>query len=159
MIDEAAALYGRLDVAFANAGIDPGPGFVAFPDGSGQPRAADGVLERYSDERWNPVIEINLNGILATARAAARHMRPRRSGRITITTSVAATVVQTVVEQVLDSHPSVVESAVVGMPMSAGGGARRLRDAAEGRRRRGRAYRIRPGAAGPVQGTQALPVR
>ena len=116
VIDEAAAVYGRLDVAFANAGIDPGPGFVAFPDGSGQPRAADGVLERYSDERWNPVIEINLNGILATARAAARHMRPRRSERITITTSVAATVVQTVVEQVLDSHPSVVESAAVGMP-------------------------------------------
>ena len=97
MIDEAAAVYGRLNVAFANAGIDPGPGFVAFPDGSGQPRAADGVLERYSDERWNPVIEINLNGILATARAAARHMRPRRSERITITTSVAATVVQTVI--------------------------------------------------------------
>ena len=27
-IDEAAAEYGRLDVVFANAGIDPGPGFV-----------------------------------------------------------------------------------------------------------------------------------
>ena len=97
VIDEAAAVYGRLDVAFANAGIDPGPGFVSFPDGSDQPRAADGALERYSDERWNRVIEINLNGIFATARAAARHMRPRRSGRIIITTSVAATVVQTVI--------------------------------------------------------------
>lgn len=97
VIDEAAAVYGRLDVAFANAGIDPGPGFIRFPDGSGQARAADGALERYSDERWNRVIEINLNGIFATARAAARHMRPRRSGRIIITTSVAATVVQTVI--------------------------------------------------------------
>jgi NAD(P)-dependent dehydrogenase (short-subunit alcohol dehydrogenase family) len=96
-IDEAAAAYGRLDVAFANAGIDPGPGFVSFPGGSEPPRSADGTLERYSDERWNRVIEINLNGIFATARAAARHMRPRQSGRIIITTSVAATVVQTVI--------------------------------------------------------------
>ena len=96
VIDEAAAVYGRLDVAFANAGIDPGPGFIRFP-GGGQARAADGALERYDDERWNRVIEINLNGIFATARAAARHMRPRRSGRIIITTSVAATVVQTVI--------------------------------------------------------------
>jgi len=96
-IDEAAAVYGRLDVAFANAGIDPGPGFVSFPGASEPPRSAGGALERYSDERWNRVIEINLNGIFATARAAARHMRPRQSGRIIITTSVAATMVQTVI--------------------------------------------------------------
>jgi NAD(P)-dependent dehydrogenase (short-subunit alcohol dehydrogenase family) len=96
-IDDAAAVYGRLDVAFANAGIDPGPGFLSFPGGSEPPRSADGALERYSDERWNRVIEINLNGIFATARAAARHMRPRQSGRIIITTSVAATVVQPVI--------------------------------------------------------------
>jgi NAD(P)-dependent dehydrogenase (short-subunit alcohol dehydrogenase family) len=38
VIDEAAAVYGRLDVAFANAGIDPGHGFVAFPDGSWETR-------------------------------------------------------------------------------------------------------------------------
>jgi NAD(P)-dependent dehydrogenase (short-subunit alcohol dehydrogenase family) len=97
VIDQAAAVYGRLDVAFANAGIDPGPGFVSFPDGGGPPRCAGGALECYSDERWNRVIEINLNGIFATVRAAARHMRPRRSGRIIITTSVAATVVQPVI--------------------------------------------------------------
>jgi NAD(P)-dependent dehydrogenase (short-subunit alcohol dehydrogenase family) len=97
VIDDAAAVYGRLDVAFANAGIDPGPGFLSFPGGSEPPRSADGALERYSDERWNRVIEINLNGIFATARAAARHMRPRQSGRIIITTSVAATVVQPVI--------------------------------------------------------------
>ena len=29
VIDEAAETYGRLDVAFANAGIDPGIGYVA----------------------------------------------------------------------------------------------------------------------------------
>ena len=93
-IDEAAAAYGRLDVAFANAGIDPGVGFVGAWAGGRRPRVPEGALERYGDERWNRVIEINLNGIFATARAAARHMRPRRFGRIIVTTSLAATLVE-----------------------------------------------------------------
>ena len=90
-VDEAGALYGRLDVAFANAGIDPGVGFVGAWAGASRPRVPDGELERYSDERWNRVIDINLNGIFATTRAAARHMRPRGFGRIVVTTSLAAT--------------------------------------------------------------------
>jgi len=93
-IDEAAEHYGRLDVAFANAGIDPGVGFVGAWAGASRPRVPEGALERYSDERWNRVIDINLNGIFATVRAAARHMRPRRFGRIVITTSIAATMVE-----------------------------------------------------------------
>ena len=96
-IDEAAATYGRLDVAFANAGIDPGVGFVGAWAGDTRPRVEEGALERYSDERWNRVIDINLNGIFATARAAVRHMRPRRFGRIIITTSLAATTVEGVI--------------------------------------------------------------
>ena len=40
------------------------------------------------------MIDINLNGVFATVRAAARHMRPRRSGRIIMTTSLAATMVE-----------------------------------------------------------------
>jgi NAD(P)-dependent dehydrogenase (short-subunit alcohol dehydrogenase family) len=93
-IDEAAETYGRLDVAFANAGIDPGVGFVGAWAGGQRPRVDDGALERYTDERWNRVIDINLNGVFATARAAARHMRPRGFGRIVITTSMAATHVE-----------------------------------------------------------------
>ena len=93
-IDEAAATYGRLDVAFANAGIDPGVGFVGAWAGDERPRVQDGALERYADERWNRVIDINLSGIFATARAAVRHMRPRRFGRIIVTTSLAATKVE-----------------------------------------------------------------
>ena len=54
----------------------------------------EGALELYTDERWNRVIDINLNGIFATARAAARHMRPRRFGRIIVTTSLASTKVE-----------------------------------------------------------------
>ena len=88
--DAAVAAYGRLDVVFANAGIDPGPGFLGAWVGSNRPRNAAGALEEYSDERWNKVIEVNLNGVFATVRAAARHMRPRKSGRIIVTSSLAA---------------------------------------------------------------------
>ena len=94
VIDEAAEVYGRLDVAFANAGIDPGVGFVGVWAGGERPRMEEGALERYTDERWQRVIDINLTGIFATVRAAARHMRPRGFGRIVVTTSLAATKVE-----------------------------------------------------------------
>ena len=90
-VDEAALLYGRLDVMFANAGIDPGVGFVGDWAGEERPRVPEGALENYTDERWNRVIDINMNGIFATVRAAVRHMKPRKRGRIIITTSLAAT--------------------------------------------------------------------
>jgi len=96
-IDGAAEEYGRLDVAFANAGIDSGTGFLGAWAGSERPRVPEGALERYTDERWNRVIDVNLNGIFATTRAAARHMRARRFGRIVVTTSLAATKVETAV--------------------------------------------------------------
>jgi NAD(P)-dependent dehydrogenase (short-subunit alcohol dehydrogenase family) len=96
-IDEAAEQYGRLDVAFANAGIDPGVGPFGTWTGTDRARVEEGALERYGDERWDRVIEVNLNGVFATARAAARHMRPRRFGRIIITTSLAATKVEPVI--------------------------------------------------------------
>jgi NAD(P)-dependent dehydrogenase (short-subunit alcohol dehydrogenase family) len=90
-IEEAVHTYGRLDVMFANAGIDSGVGFIGGWPGSERPRVPDGALENYADERWNRLIEINLNGVFATVRAAVRHMKPRKSGRIIITTSVAST--------------------------------------------------------------------
>jgi NAD(P)-dependent dehydrogenase (short-subunit alcohol dehydrogenase family) len=90
-IEGAASAYGRLDVVFANAGVDSGVGFVGSWAGSQRSRVTEGALENYTDERWNRVIDINLNGIFATVRAAARHMKPRKSGRVIITTSVAAT--------------------------------------------------------------------
>lgn len=88
--DAAVAAHGRLDVVFANAGVDSGPGFIGSWVGSERPRNPEGALEKYTDERWNRVIEINLNGVFATLRAAARHMRPRKAGRIIVTTSLAA---------------------------------------------------------------------
>lgn len=93
-VDEAVREYGRLDVVCANAGIDSGVGFVGSWVGSQRQRVPEGALENYTDERWNRVIDINLNGIFATARAAARHMKPRKAGRIIVTTSMAATHVE-----------------------------------------------------------------
>jgi NAD(P)-dependent dehydrogenase (short-subunit alcohol dehydrogenase family) len=90
-VDAAARIYGRLDVVFANAGIDPGVGFVGDWAGSERPRVPEGALENYTDERWNRVIEINMNGVFATVRAAVRHMKPTKSGHIVITTSLAST--------------------------------------------------------------------
>jgi NAD(P)-dependent dehydrogenase (short-subunit alcohol dehydrogenase family) len=91
VIDTIARGYGGLDAVFANAGIDSGAGFVGAWVGTQRPRVDAGALERYTDERWNKVIDLNLNGVFATVRAAARHMRPRKSGRIIITTSAAST--------------------------------------------------------------------
>jgi NAD(P)-dependent dehydrogenase (short-subunit alcohol dehydrogenase family) len=83
--------YGRLDVVFANAGIDPGPGFLRWSASGARERNPEGSLECYGDERWSRVIDVNLNGVFATLRAAARHMRPRRSGRLIVTTSLSST--------------------------------------------------------------------
>jgi len=86
--DAAAAAHGRLDIVFANAGIDSGPGFLSGWAGARERNPA-GALESYSDERWNRVIDVNLSGVFATLRAAARIMKPQRSGRLIVTTSVA----------------------------------------------------------------------
>ena len=86
--DAALAAHGRLDIVFANAGIDSGPGFVSGWAGARE-RNPQGALESYSDERWDRVIDVNLTGVFATLRAAARIMKPQRSGKLIVTTSVA----------------------------------------------------------------------
>jgi NAD(P)-dependent dehydrogenase (short-subunit alcohol dehydrogenase family) len=88
--DAAVSAHARLDVVFANAGIDSGPGFVGSWVGSERLRNPEGALCHYADERWQRVIDINLTGIFATLRAAARIMKPQRAGRLIVTTSVAA---------------------------------------------------------------------
>jgi NAD(P)-dependent dehydrogenase (short-subunit alcohol dehydrogenase family) len=88
--DAARAAHGRLDVVFANAGIDSGPGFLGSWVGAQRQRNSDGAIEIYTDERWERVIDVNLSGVFATLRAGARIMKPQRSGRMIVTTSVAA---------------------------------------------------------------------
>ena len=89
-VADVAARFGRLDVVFANAGVDSGPGFVGGWVGDQRQRNPQGALEAYGDSRWDRVIEVNLNGVFATLRAAARHMKARGFGRMIVTTSAAA---------------------------------------------------------------------
>ncbi|HVX75477.1 MAG TPA: SDR family oxidoreductase [Bradyrhizobium sp.] len=78
-IDRTSAEFGSLDIVVANAGISAGPG----------PMTEIGTIENVSRERWRQVLDINLSGVFATIQAAARHMKPQRSGRIIVTASTA----------------------------------------------------------------------
>ena len=79
LVESALKRLGRLDAAFANAGISAGPG----------PYTAQGTLDSVSMADWENVIRINLTGVFATIRAAARPMKAQRSGRIVVTASSA----------------------------------------------------------------------
>jgi NAD(P)-dependent dehydrogenase (short-subunit alcohol dehydrogenase family) len=74
----AAGWDSGLHVAFANAGISAGPGFVA----------PEGRLDAVDDHRWQRVLDVNLTGVLHTVRAASRCMTTGY-GRIAVTSSVA----------------------------------------------------------------------
>jgi NAD(P)-dependent dehydrogenase (short-subunit alcohol dehydrogenase family) len=90
-IDFVQSQYGRLDVVFANVGIDSGPGFVTLDRSK---RLPNGAIENYDDARWDKVMETNLNSVFTTIKAAAKHMKARQSGRIIVTTSVAGLLVE-----------------------------------------------------------------
>jgi NAD(P)-dependent dehydrogenase (short-subunit alcohol dehydrogenase family) len=69
--------FGGLDIVFANAGISRGPG---FPE-------AGGTLAGTPQEDWNAVVDVNLNGLFNTLRAASGAIAD--GGRIVVTASTA----------------------------------------------------------------------
>ena len=71
VFDDHVAAFGGLDIAFANAGVDPGPGFWN-PAGHRNP---DGQIDTFDPERWDRSIAINLTGVYNTIREAARVMK------------------------------------------------------------------------------------
>ena len=77
---DAAEAYGGIDIVFANAGIAAVPGY-ANPGGQ--------ELHTVGDDAWRRVLDVNLDGVLSTMRAAAGVMKPQRSGRIVVTASTA----------------------------------------------------------------------
>jgi NAD(P)-dependent dehydrogenase (short-subunit alcohol dehydrogenase family) len=91
--DATAEEYGRLDVVFANAGIDAGPGFLT-PEGDRNP---DGALENIEPAHWERVIATNLSSVFTTMQCAVRHMRKARAGHIIVTTSNAAIINEPIV--------------------------------------------------------------
>jgi NAD(P)-dependent dehydrogenase (short-subunit alcohol dehydrogenase family) len=78
-VDGIVEQHGRIDIAFANAGIGRGS----------SPRVAEGSLDEMSMTDYNMLIDINLHGVVYTAQAAARHMKRQRSGSIVTTASTA----------------------------------------------------------------------
>jgi NAD(P)-dependent dehydrogenase (short-subunit alcohol dehydrogenase family) len=64
LMAEVLKRYGRLDIAFANAGIEAG----------------DGSVESITIENWNRLIAVNLTGVMLTAQAAVRAMRDNPGG-------------------------------------------------------------------------------
>ncbi|HWL48037.1 MAG TPA: SDR family NAD(P)-dependent oxidoreductase [Sphingomonadaceae bacterium] len=92
--DAHVAAFGGLDIAFANAGIDPGAGFWN-PAGHRNP---DGQIDTLDPARWDRTIAINLTGVFNTIREAARVMKAGgKGGSIIATSSNAALVTEAIV--------------------------------------------------------------
>ncbi|MFD1341248.1 SDR family NAD(P)-dependent oxidoreductase [Litorisediminicola beolgyonensis] len=91
--DAVAEDHGRIDVVFANAGVDAGPGFKS-PEGARNP---DAQIDTMPEAQWDRVIDVNLTGVFMTIRNAARHMKATGGGRIIVTSSVAARVNESIV--------------------------------------------------------------
>jgi NAD(P)-dependent dehydrogenase (short-subunit alcohol dehydrogenase family) len=78
-VAHAVSTYGRLDVAFANAGVTvPGQGTVAFED--------------TTLESWHVVNDVNFTGVFLTIKHAARAMKTTGGGSIVVTSSAASLV-------------------------------------------------------------------
>lgn len=91
--DTVAERNGRIDVVFANAGIDAGPGFLT-PEGKRNPA---GNIDTLDDHHWDRVIAVNLSAVYTTVKHAARHMKRTGGGRIIVTSSIAAQINEAIV--------------------------------------------------------------
>lgn len=76
MVDKVVKAFGRLDVAFCNAGV-----CINVP------------AEKMTYEQWRKVMDINLTGVFLTAQAAGRVMLGQGSGSIINTASMSAHIV------------------------------------------------------------------
>jgi NAD(P)-dependent dehydrogenase (short-subunit alcohol dehydrogenase family) len=79
LADAIVAEHGRLDIAFANAGIARGR----------PPLLPEGTIDGFDMGDYNALIDVNLHGVVYTVRAAAAHMKRQRSGSIVVTASTA----------------------------------------------------------------------
>ncbi len=79
LVDTVVQRFGRLDVMVNNAGINSGP----------EDRM---TIDKYPDELWNRIINVDLNGTFYCCKAAAAVMLKQKSGAIINIASVAGVV-------------------------------------------------------------------
>jgi NAD(P)-dependent dehydrogenase (short-subunit alcohol dehydrogenase family) len=79
LVDGIVGRHGRLDAAFANAGIARGRG----------PNEPAGQIDAFSLSDWHALLDVNMHGVLHTVRAAATPMKRQRGGSIIVTASTA----------------------------------------------------------------------
>ncbi len=91
--DAVAERHGRIDVVYANAGMDPGPGFMTT-EGARNP---DGAIENIDDDQWDRGIAVNLTSVYTTVKNAVRHMKKTGGGRIIVTSSIASMINESIV--------------------------------------------------------------
>ncbi|MFV0335826.1 MAG: SDR family NAD(P)-dependent oxidoreductase [Tropicimonas sp.] len=72
-VNETVSRLGKLDIMVANAGI-----------------GIDVNAEDMSEDQWDRLMDVNLKGVFFAAQAAAKHMIPRKTGNIVVTSSLSA---------------------------------------------------------------------
>ena len=87
-VAQVMQVWGRLDIAFLNAGIGGGAG-AGFLDIAGQ-RNPTGQIDTLDRALWDRHLRVNLGGVYTSLRNVVPPMRAQRSGNIVVTTSVAA---------------------------------------------------------------------
>lgn len=90
VFDEHVAACGGLDICFANAGMDPGPGFWnpgGFRNDNGQIDTLD------AENDWDKSLGVNLTGIFNTMREAARVMKAAGKGGSIVATASNAGII------------------------------------------------------------------
>lgn len=97
--DETVAFLGHVDACFANAGV------------SSNRRATKDGFAAMSVEEWRRVLDVNLDGVFFTLRAAAKHMVERgQGGSLAVTSSLAA-----IMGQARGEHYGATKGAVIAM--------------------------------------------
>ncbi len=84
-IAAATEALGGLDIIFANAGITGGSGGY----GPASTHTNAGAFENFDIDVWNRTIDVNLNGVIHTLRAALPALKQRQAGKIIVTSSIA----------------------------------------------------------------------
>jgi NAD(P)-dependent dehydrogenase (short-subunit alcohol dehydrogenase family) len=74
-VDEGIKRWGKVDIMVANAGI-----------------GIDVNAEDMTEDQWDRLMDVNLEGVFFAAQAAARHMIPRQAGNIVVTSSLSSIV-------------------------------------------------------------------